>query len=294
VSKEPKQTPGKAIIGAICECMASLGKVCKANRNDFGKYSFASIDDFLSASSGAMSAHGLMVMQQQLEFSVVDKIEKGHPQQHLLIKFGFIVMHESGETLPEIIRSVAVRWTDSQSFGSAQSYALKQFLRSLLQIATGDADDPDLDKGSRGRVNPGTLDITADQVSELRTLSLPFFDSHELFDAWILETCKKEVGVLKQSAHAKIRKFLMDHRTPDSWPEPKQAARLKVLENAGVKPESESESESEKPDQGSGPAECGEQVDAEQVDNRGQEPPECKADEKDEHPQADPEQGLLP
>ena len=51
-----------------------------------------------------------------------------------------------------------VQATGAQAFGSAQSYALKQFLRSLFMIPTGDKDDPDND-ATKDIANPPTIDV---------------------------------------------------------------------------------------------------------------------------------------
>src|SRR3954471_22040307 len=40
-------------------------------------------------------------------------------------------------------RAKMVLATGAQAFGSAQSYALKQFMRAMFMISTGEKDDPD-------------------------------------------------------------------------------------------------------------------------------------------------------
>jgi hypothetical protein len=53
------------------------------------------------------------------------------------------LIHESGESYGPIYKGVGVLYTGAQAAGSAQSYALKQLMRGLFLIPTGDADDPD-------------------------------------------------------------------------------------------------------------------------------------------------------
>jgi hypothetical protein len=65
---------------------------------------------------------------------------------------GTIYRHP-GDPLPPVSRTVEVLRNGAQAYGSAQSYALKQFLRSLFLIPTGDADDADLQPTDAGTVS---------------------------------------------------------------------------------------------------------------------------------------------
>jgi len=61
----------------------------------------------------------------------------------VFIRYAFTLQHGE-ETAGPYRRSIAVNAKmGSQAFGAAQSYALKQFLRSLFQISTGEKDDID-------------------------------------------------------------------------------------------------------------------------------------------------------
>ena len=127
------------LMAAVCKCMLAIGKIGKEGRNAHANYNFASIDDFLAITSQACGANGIVVLQQEVSCSTVTVNNRAW----VMMEFDFIVCHSSGQTLPAVRRSVGVMWSGSQSYGSAQSYALKQFLRSLFQIACGDQDDPD-------------------------------------------------------------------------------------------------------------------------------------------------------
>jgi len=70
----------------------------------------------------------------------------------LRIRFSIATMHVSGESLPVVRRTVEVIRTGAQSFGSAQSYVLKQYQRALYQIPTGDKDDADYAEKGEGPV----------------------------------------------------------------------------------------------------------------------------------------------
>ena len=56
------------------------------------------------------------------------------------------MQHESGESTEPSGMDVMLPLTGAQTSGSAQSYALKQFLRGLLMISTGEKDDADFDQ----------------------------------------------------------------------------------------------------------------------------------------------------
>jgi hypothetical protein len=57
-------------------------------------------------------------------------------------RFAFILIHEAASATGRSTRTSGPIH-GAQSAGSAQSYALKQLMRGLFLIPTGDADDPD-------------------------------------------------------------------------------------------------------------------------------------------------------
>ena len=130
------------VIAAINAVAAEVTRLGKSEKNQHGRYSYASIDDFLSMTGPLCAKHGLVVMQDERECEV-----RG---EWLLMRFEFTLAHASGEvwaTRP--VRSILVSAKmGPQAFGAAQSYCLKQFLRSLFQIATGENDDIDAHKAT--------------------------------------------------------------------------------------------------------------------------------------------------
>jgi hypothetical protein len=58
--------------------------------------------------------------------------------------YRIIMQHSSGEATEPAGIHVHLPLTGAQTSGSAQSYAVKQYLRGLLLISTGDKDDADL------------------------------------------------------------------------------------------------------------------------------------------------------
>lgn len=136
----------KEIFAAIAKAMAEVKRINKDSRNNEQKYDFASVDDFLAMTGPICAAQGLIILMDETECEPFERQGKYGATAWLRIVFTITVMHVSGQSLSPARRTVEVIRTGAQSFGSAQSYALKQFLRALLQIPTGDKDDPDFGK----------------------------------------------------------------------------------------------------------------------------------------------------
>lgn len=120
---------------AISNVMAGIKTLGKDGTNAHQRYNFVSTDAFLAAVNPLCAAAGMIIIQDEDNISIADK--------WLTAKYSFILAHKSGATWGPVYRSVMVQANGAQAFGSAQSYALKQFLRSLFQISTGDQDDAD-------------------------------------------------------------------------------------------------------------------------------------------------------
>lgn len=124
-------TTHKNIPGALCAIMGEMPTLEKTMKNKHGSYNYASVDDFLNAVRPLCAKHGIVIRQDEEESTVSN--------DWLHVKFRYTVFHASGDAMDGGIRSIAVNAKmGSQAYGSAQSYSLKQYLRSLLMIATGD------------------------------------------------------------------------------------------------------------------------------------------------------------
>lgn len=128
------------INAAISTAMGNVTKLAKEHKNAHGNYNFASIDDFLELCRPMMAAEGLYV---NISGTGAETFMAG--SNKLWCKFSYIIQtcHKSGESTDEAGMDVMVPLTGAQTSGSAQSYALKQYLRGLLMISTGEKDDPD-------------------------------------------------------------------------------------------------------------------------------------------------------
>jgi len=127
--------------------MKALGTLGKDHtRNDAGaRYEYASIDDFILHVRGHCADAGLFIIPDEVRDAETHEVTKKDGKTTVMwsARFGFILVHEDGQAYGPIHKSVSVPSTGAQSAGSSQSYALKQFMRGLFLIPTGDADDPD-------------------------------------------------------------------------------------------------------------------------------------------------------
>ncbi len=119
------------IANALNEVSSGAVKLYKGNKNEFANYKFAGIDDFLEAYGKVLAEAGLTI--------IMDEIDEKVDNKSLIIVFNFILVHKSGKMWAHPLRrTIRVDPRGSQAYGTAQSYALKQFLRGLFMIPTGE------------------------------------------------------------------------------------------------------------------------------------------------------------
>lgn len=133
---------------AIVTVMSGIKTLGKDDSNKFQKYDFVSVDKFLAAVGPLCAAARLVILQEEESVDVstkesTDDYGKTKTSAWLSVKYAFTFVHASGAAYGPMHRSVMVPANGAQAFGSAQSYALKQFERSVFQIPTGDKDDAD-------------------------------------------------------------------------------------------------------------------------------------------------------
>ena len=161
------------IANALNEVSSGAVKLYKKNKNEFANYKFAGIDDFLEAYGKVLAEAGLTI--------IMDEIDEKVDNKSLIIVFNFILIHKSGKMWAHPLRrTIRVDPRGAQAYGTAQSYALKQFLRGLFMIPTGedkhmvaspDADSlpaHDLDNKLEFQPNKkkANLQVVSDQVEE--------------------------------------------------------------------------------------------------------------------------------
>jgi hypothetical protein len=211
-----------AIAKAVVEVMKALGTLGKDHeRNDAGaRYDYASIDDFIQHVRGHCADAGLAIIPDEARDAETSEVTTKAGKSMVIwnARFAFRLIHESGETFGPIYKGVMVPANGAQAAGSAQSYALKQLLRGLFLIPTGDADDPDksgIDIASKGEQQTD-LQKTANSIrKKLRDAA----DVAAVGLVW--SDCELEREMVRGASE-----------TAHGFLEKEYRARLKELENA--------------------------------------------------------------
>lgn len=173
------------LAAAIVEVKRSLGRLGKTRKNEHGKYMFASIDDFMEFVSDSTDEHGLFFIPGEIdEPQLIDTISSnGKPAAMWKVRHAFTIVHQSGEAYGPIAKSVMVQALGAQSAGASQSYALKQLMRGLFNIATGEGDDPDKQSVAISSRGDGETDIQK-RASKIRRQMLTAGDINDLGLIW--------------------------------------------------------------------------------------------------------------
>tara|TARA_Y100001937_G_scaffold41632_1_gene59112 strand:- start:2364 stop:2831 length:468 start_codon:yes stop_codon:yes gene_type:complete len=131
------ETMPKNIATAINNVMISLNQPLKKDaENKFQKYSYTSIDGFLKEVQPACAKAGLIIIPHEKSCEVS---ESG---KSLSVVYEYILIHKDGDTWSfPTTKHIIVPFGSGTAMGIAQSYALKQFMRSLFQLSTGEKDD---------------------------------------------------------------------------------------------------------------------------------------------------------
>lgn len=150
----------------VLAVMAALGTLAKERTGKGVSYAFASIDDFIEHVRSHCYEANIFIEQDELEARMVDVSKAdGKPMAMWWATYAFTVRHVGGTQIGPMRRSVMVQAFGAQSCGAAMAYALKQFMRSLFLIPTGEA-DPDEDKTaiSAGGANETELQKKAGKI----------------------------------------------------------------------------------------------------------------------------------
>ena len=175
------------INAAINAAMGQIQKLAKGDRNSHGNYSFASADAFLDMCRPICAEHGL---HPQVDSVGTETFGAGNGKLWAKFSYRLAMGHTSGEKTDAVGMDVMLPLTGAQTSGSAQSYAVKQFLRGLLMISTGDKDDVDFkpqapDDGVEA-ARPAEEEESAYDLAALET-KIQSFDTLTGLNAWIGE-----------------------------------------------------------------------------------------------------------
>lgn len=129
----------KEVATAVNAVMKATKRIEKGDFNQHGKFKFTSVDDFFDAVRPLMAEAGLIISSDEDHFEIIPGADD---KSWLLMRFAFTLSHASGVIWdrPQRRSIMVLASMGAQAFGAAQSYAEKQFLRSLFKMSTGDAD----------------------------------------------------------------------------------------------------------------------------------------------------------
>jgi len=181
-------TPQRAKVNAaIAKAMGEIAGVAKADKNSHGGYNFASIDGFLGGCRGPCANHGLHPQINTVSYA---PFAGNNNKQWATYEYEIHMAHESGEETAPVKTFVSLPITGAQTSGSAQSYALKQYLRGLFLIQTGERDDPDfkatIELELPNAESPDTGDELSYDLDKLET-KIQKITSLTALNAWIGE-----------------------------------------------------------------------------------------------------------
>jgi hypothetical protein len=132
------------IAKAIVQIMSGVKRLGKDDTNPHERYKFTSIDAFLEMTGRLCAEAGLAILADEDQYEIFERQGRNGTQAWLRVTYRFTLIHESGAMWDKSPRrTVTVLMNGPQAWGSAQSYCLKQFMRSMFQIPCGDAEDAD-------------------------------------------------------------------------------------------------------------------------------------------------------
>lgn len=148
----------KEIASAIIAVKKQVKQLGSDEKNDHGGYRYVSVDKFYERIGPMMAEAGLALLIDETETEVrvtetTDRSGTIRRTPWLFAQYSLAFMHEGGETSAPMRRSLAMPITGPQSYGAAQSYVEKQFLRQVFKIPTGekDADETPQDQEAPAR-----------------------------------------------------------------------------------------------------------------------------------------------
>lgn len=184
VDSNSRSLPPKLAL-AIANVKRRLGKLGKDRKNEHGKYMFASIDDFMDFVSEPTDDEGLFfIPNEDGEPQLIDVTSSGGKSSSMWrVRHAFTIVHQDGDCYGPIYKNVMVQALGAQSSGASQSYALKQLMRGLFNISTGENDDPDKETIKITSRNDKETDIQK-RAGRIRRSMLTAGDLNELGLIW--------------------------------------------------------------------------------------------------------------
>jgi hypothetical protein len=129
------------IAQAIIKVKKQIKQLGVNEKNTHGGYAYVSVDKFYDHIGKLMAEAGLALLIDETSSEVKEGGKSGAPW--LFAQYGLQFVHESGAIAEPLHRTLAMPISGPQTYGAAQSYIEKQFLRQVFKIPTGEKDADD-------------------------------------------------------------------------------------------------------------------------------------------------------
>jgi hypothetical protein len=133
-----------SIAASIIAVKKQVRQIGTDERNEHGKYRYVSVDRFYERIGPMMAEAGIALLIDETD-SEVKEGKSGNPW--LFAHYALAFMHEDGSVSAPMRRSLAMPINGPQTYGAAQSYIEKQFLRQVFKIPTGEKDADEVAQG---------------------------------------------------------------------------------------------------------------------------------------------------
>ena len=133
-----------SIAQAIIAVKKQVRQLGSDERNEHAKYAYVSVDKFYAQIGPMMAAAGLALLIDETESDVR---AGASDKPWLFVHYALSFMHEDGSVSAPMRRSLAMPINGPQTYGAAQSYIEKQFLRQVFKIPTGEKDADETAQG---------------------------------------------------------------------------------------------------------------------------------------------------
>lgn len=189
-----------AVAEALSRVQAGIKTLGYDERNQHGSYDYVSADKFYAEIRPLLNEAGLLIVADLSDMEVLTFANaKKEDKQYLKCRYDFYFVHqEGGAVFGPFRRGVMLPYTGAQSSGAADTYAEKQFLRSLFKVPTGDHDADAEPPQRAARAKP----VRVESGTAAPPANIPVGDTEE-----ILKRAREAANQGKESLNAFWRKL---------------------------------------------------------------------------------------
>jgi hypothetical protein len=155
------------IASAMVRIAQAIPQIGKADRNQFARYNYVSIDKYYEAVAKIAAANGILWQPREVAHEIIPNVGK---DGSVKTTYAFDLYHESGDLIEEFSKFTILHAIQgAQTAGSAASYADKLFMRTAFKVITGEED--------ADATNPEDLKIRAKSDTNVKEVMKTFPDA---------------------------------------------------------------------------------------------------------------------